>query len=110
MARPPAMVLVAVVEVALKLEAVARPKTDRLPSKREEPVTEKIALGVEVPMPTRLLAVLTVKTFSLAVPRTSKAKAEVVAILKGSLNKREAYCPPITSKVVVPELSVEKLR
>ena len=42
----------AVVEVALKVEAVARPKVDSEPSKRELPVTEKIAPGVEVAMPT----------------------------------------------------------
>ena len=111
MARPPWKVEVAVVEVALKVEAVARPKIERLPSNRELPETAKTAPGVEVAMPTRLDEVSTIKTLLLVVElRTSKAKAEEVEILKGSVNKREAYWPPRASKVVVPEASVEKAR
>ena len=72
---------------------------------------ERRAMGVEVLMPTLFEAVVTVRIFSLpALSRTSRAKAEVVAILKGSTTMREAYSLPRASMVVVPEASVVKER
>ena|SRR3989338_4427740 len=104
MARPPAKVEVAVVEVATKDEAVTR-----LPNKPDS-ATASIVPGVVVPRPRRLVEVLAVSRD--ATPGVcdwiSKALPEVVAILKGSEIIREAYWPPMALMVVVPEASVEK--
>src|SRR3989338_4735974 len=101
-----AKVEVAVVEVATKDEAVTR-----LPNKPDS-ATASIAPGVVVPMPSLLVEVLAVSRD--ATPGVcdwiSKALPEVVAILKGSEIIREAYCPPIALRVVVPEASVWKAR
>ena len=102
MARPPAKVEVAVVEVATKDEAVTR-----LPNKPDS-ATASIAPGVVVPMPRRLVKVLAVSRDAAPGDSISKALPDEVAILKGSEIRREAYCPPITLRVVVPEASVEK--
>ena len=110
MARPPEKVEVAVVEVALKVEAVAMPKTESEPSNKDEPVTEKMAPGVVVPMPRRLEAVLAVSRDTPLPDWISNALPEEVATRSGSAKRREANCPPIASKVVVPEESVETER
>ena len=49
-------------------------------------------------------------TFVPAADSTSNALPEVVAILKGSEIIKDAYCPPIASKVVVPDELVWKAR
>ena len=99
------------VEVAVVVKTLRAPSKVRVDWIKAAPPTDKRAPGVEVPMPRRLALVLAVKRLVVpALSRTSRAKLEVVEILRGSLNKREAYCPPRASRVVVPEASVEKDR
>ncbi len=80
------------------------------PSNKALPATENKAPGVEVPTPILLVAVLAVSRDAMPDAWISNALPEVVAILKGSEMMMEAYCPPITLRVVVPWASVEKAR
>src|SRR3989338_7925175 len=88
------------------LEASETARAGWLPS----PWMEAMAQGVVVATPNRLVEVLTVMTLEPAASWISKALPDEVAILKGSEIIREAYCPPMALRVVVPEASVWKAR
>jgi len=87
-----------------------RPEVVRDPSNKELPVTAKVAPGVVVATPSRLVTVLAVNNVSLPGAWISKALPDEVEILKGSEIIKEAYCPPMASMVVVPDELVWKAR